>query len=602
MGARRDGVADALVPLEPRPATRDELERVHPAAYLDAMERFCRGRRRPHRRRHRRPSPASWDAAVLAAGAGLAAVEALDRGEGDAAFCAVRPPGHHATPTRAMGFCLLNNVAVTAAHLAARGERVLIVDYDAHHGNGTQDIFYARPPRPVRLAPRVPAVPGHRRARPRRARRRRVAQPQLPVPEGTTGDVYLAAPSTTWSRRWSRRFEPTWLLVSAGFDAHRRDPITGLGLTLRRLRRRSPPGSCALVPRRPASWPSSRAATTSRRWPTPRPPPSARWPGVDVRPERADQRRARARRSVDGRPSRHRCGRAGPVDLLACVRPWSPNASPPCWPSCSRSPSASPPRPPALPRRRDRPRPAARAATSPATTTAPPTPARPRPSASWPAGPTRCGPRASASAPSAPSAATATFEITTHRAEAYDPDSRKPEVVYADVDRGRSVAARLHRQRHGPAARRPERARAHRPVRRGRRPRRQAAAHAAGARGQLQRRSAAHAAGGPLHRRLRARRPSPSWSDAVAAMRHRLEIVSAERIRDELDKLHHRRLARRRAVVLRRHRPGRGVPARAAGHAPRAGPDPPPQGRAGPHHRRGGERAARRPPRASTSA
>ena len=88
---------------------------------------------------------ASWEAALLAAGAGPDAIERLEGGEAREAFLAVRPPGHHATPTRAMGFCLLNNVAVTAAVLAARGEKVLILDWDAHHGNGTQDAFYADP-------------------------------------------------------------------------------------------------------------------------------------------------------------------------------------------------------------------------------------------------------------------------------------------------------------------------------------------------------------------------------------------------------------------------------------------------------------------------
>jgi acetoin utilization deacetylase AcuC-like enzyme len=87
-------------------------------------------------------SAGSWEAARLAAGAGLVAVAALRAGEADVAFCAVRPPGHHATPTTSMGFCLVNNVAVTAAALADSGERVAIVDIDAHHGNGTQDAFY----------------------------------------------------------------------------------------------------------------------------------------------------------------------------------------------------------------------------------------------------------------------------------------------------------------------------------------------------------------------------------------------------------------------------------------------------------------------------
>src|SRR5262249_42292865 len=115
-GAQHHDVADALVPLEPRAASREELERVHPAAYLDAIERFCRaggGRIDADTA----ANSASWDAAVLAAGAGLACADALNRGEAEAAFCAVRPPGHHATGTRAMGFCLINNIAVTAAAL-----------------------------------------------------------------------------------------------------------------------------------------------------------------------------------------------------------------------------------------------------------------------------------------------------------------------------------------------------------------------------------------------------------------------------------------------------------------------------------------------------
>ncbi|GIS99376.1 MAG: hypothetical protein CM1200mP26_10890 [Acidimicrobiales bacterium] len=86
--------------------------------------------------------PDSWGAARLAAGAGLVPVEGLEAGDADFAFCAVRPPGHHATPDRSMGFCLLNNVAVTATALTKTGHRVAIVDVDAHHGNGTQDVFY----------------------------------------------------------------------------------------------------------------------------------------------------------------------------------------------------------------------------------------------------------------------------------------------------------------------------------------------------------------------------------------------------------------------------------------------------------------------------
>ena len=142
LGARYGGVDDALVPLEPAPATREEIERVHPAAYLDAITRFCAAGGGSIDA-DTTCSTGSWEAASLAAGAGLAAIEALDGGVGTAAFCAVRPPGHHATPTRAMGFCLLQQRRRRRRRARGRGERVLIVDYDAHHGNGTQDVFYA---------------------------------------------------------------------------------------------------------------------------------------------------------------------------------------------------------------------------------------------------------------------------------------------------------------------------------------------------------------------------------------------------------------------------------------------------------------------------
>ena len=145
-GARDASVVDGLVPLAPEPATREAIERVHAPFYVDRVENVSRqggGRLDPDTR----ASTGSWDAATLAAGAGITAIEALRRGEAgaSAAFCAVRPPGHHATPTQSMGFCLLSNVAIAAAHLAASGERVAIVDYDAHHGNGTQDAFFADP-------------------------------------------------------------------------------------------------------------------------------------------------------------------------------------------------------------------------------------------------------------------------------------------------------------------------------------------------------------------------------------------------------------------------------------------------------------------------
>jgi acetoin utilization deacetylase AcuC-like enzyme len=227
-GARKADLLDALVPLAPVAATRTDLERVHPVDYLDRIEGISAaggGRLDPDTY----ASPGSWSAAIHAAGAGLTAVQALRDGLGDSAFCAVRPPGHHATSNESMGFCFVNNVAVVAAALADLGERVLIVDYDAHHGNGTHDIFYADPRVLFISLHQWPLYPGT-------GRHDEIGDDigtgftmNIPLPPGTTGDVYLAAFDQLIAPR-AQRFAPTWVVVSAGFDAHRSDPITELGL------------------------------------------------------------------------------------------------------------------------------------------------------------------------------------------------------------------------------------------------------------------------------------------------------------------------------------------------------------------------------------
>ncbi len=116
---------------------------MHPAAYVEGIERFCVAGG-GHVDADTVLSVDSAESSRLAVGAGLDALDRLAAAEADAAFLAVRPPGHHATATRSMGFCVFNSAAVAAAELAARGERVLVVDIDAHHGNGTQDVFYER--------------------------------------------------------------------------------------------------------------------------------------------------------------------------------------------------------------------------------------------------------------------------------------------------------------------------------------------------------------------------------------------------------------------------------------------------------------------------
>jgi acetoin utilization deacetylase AcuC-like enzyme len=234
---------DAVVQVAPRAATRAELVSLHPAAYLDALERFCAaggGRLDPDTS----AGEASWAAAVLAAGAGPDAVERLDAGEATAAFLAVRPPGHHATPTRAMGFCLLNNVAVTAAVLADRGERVLVVDYDAHHGNGTQDAFWADGRVLYVSLHEYPLYPFTGRLHERGEGDGDGLTVNVPLPAGATGDVALAALDDVVAPV-VERFAPTWVLLSAGFDGHRGDPLTGLGFSS---------GDFALLTERALAW------------------------------------------------------------------------------------------------------------------------------------------------------------------------------------------------------------------------------------------------------------------------------------------------------------------------------------------------------------
>lgn len=215
-----------------RPATREQLVRVHTAAHVDAVEAM-----RGHAKMidaDTYTSPDTADVALLAAGAAVQAVEAVLM-DGDrphrAAAALVRPPGHHAESDRAMGFCIYNNVAVAAAHARALGvARVAIVDYDVHHGNGTQRMFYTDPSVLYISTHQFPFYPGTGAATEIGERDGLGFTVNLPIEAGATDGDYMRV-FELGVLPVLEQFRPGLLLISAGFDAHEQDPLAQMRVT-----------------------------------------------------------------------------------------------------------------------------------------------------------------------------------------------------------------------------------------------------------------------------------------------------------------------------------------------------------------------------------
>ena len=207
------------------PATREQLLAVHDEAYVDSIFRKSPEMGLVNVDPDTSMNPFSLQAALLAAGAAVQAVDMVMAGEVDQVFCAVRPPGHHAEHDKAMGFCLFNNIAVAAHHaLASHGlERVAIVDFDVHHGNGTEDIVKGDERILFCSSFQHPFYPhsGHDCTATNIL--------NTPLPGGSDGDAFRAAVTEAWLPRLEA-FAPQLIFISAGFDAHQADPLADFNL------------------------------------------------------------------------------------------------------------------------------------------------------------------------------------------------------------------------------------------------------------------------------------------------------------------------------------------------------------------------------------
>jgi len=219
------GLAPRLLAREAREATREELERVHSKEYVDAIFAAAPDQGYAFLDPDTSMNTASLSAALHAAGAVAMATDMVMSGEVANAFCAVRPPGHHATPARPMGFCIFNNVAVGAMQaLEAHGlERVCVLDFDVHHGNGTEDAFHENPRVMLCSTFQHPYYPYSG------ADSGNDHIINVPLPAMTDGAGFRAAVERFWLPALERH-RPQLVFVSAGFDAHRDDPLAYLKL------------------------------------------------------------------------------------------------------------------------------------------------------------------------------------------------------------------------------------------------------------------------------------------------------------------------------------------------------------------------------------
>ena len=209
------------------PASLVAVEQAHPRAYIEAVRAAIPKQGHVHLDPDTAVSPKSFEAALVAVGAGIRAVDRVVAGEVANAFCAIRPPGHHAEPTRAMGFCLFDNIALAALHARARhgAERIAVVDFDVHHGNGTQTIFWSDEDLFYGSTHQMPLFPGTGALEETGVGNIFNA----PLKAGDGGAVFREACEERILPALDA-FAPDLVLISAGFDAHVRDPLANIEL------------------------------------------------------------------------------------------------------------------------------------------------------------------------------------------------------------------------------------------------------------------------------------------------------------------------------------------------------------------------------------